>query len=212
DRPIPVRLTEKARQALRNFDPASSDNPRLRCEATSILFDWTFDSVVNRIEQQPSRITMRYGHMDLVRVIHMDRRTPPADVQPTRAGYSIGRWEGDTLVVETTAFTPGVLNADARILHGQRLRIVERFALDATGTRLTRSFSAEDPEYFADAWQGRDVVLPADVAYEPYQCRDLDGAPAGRSLRRAMRRGGPRTSGRPPASCNHRSRRPARVR
>ncbi len=180
DRPIPVRVTERARQALRNFDPASTDNPRLRCEPTSILFDWTFDSVANRIEQQPGRITIRYGHMDLQRVIHLDRNAPPADLQPTRSGFSTGRWEGDTLVVETTGFAPGVLNADARILHGTRLRIVERFSLDPSGTRLTRSFVAEDPEFFADSWQGTDVVLRADVPYEPYQCRDEGGAPAGR--------------------------------
>jgi hypothetical protein len=180
DRPIPVRLTDKGRQALQDFDPASTDNPRLRCEPTSILFDWTFDSVTNRIEQTPSRLTLRYGHMDLTRVIHLDREAPPAGVQASRAGYSIGRWEADTLVVETTAFAPGVLNADARILHGRQLRIVERFALDATGTRLTRSFVAEDPEYFADSWRGSDVVSPVDLAYEPYSCRDPGGAPAGR--------------------------------
>lgn len=180
DRPIPLRLTEKARQALQDFDPASTDNPRLRCEPTSILFDWTFDSVVNRIVQTPTRITMQIGHMDLARTIHLDRTAPPANVRPSRAGYSIGRWEGDVLVVETTAFEPGVLNADARILHGSRLRVVERFELDATGTRLTRSFVAEDPEYFADSWRGSDVVLPADVPYAPYSCEDPGGAPAGR--------------------------------
>lgn len=180
DRPIPVRLTARAEQALRNFDPASTDNPRLRCEPTSILFDWTFDSVVNQIEQTPTRITLRYGHMDLQRVIHLDRRAPPADVRPSRAGYSTGTWEGDTLVVTTTAFLPGVLNADARILHGGQLRVVERFTLEANGTRLRRQFAATDPEYFADTWQGVDEVLPADMPYEPYQCRDLGGAPAGR--------------------------------
>lgn len=180
DRPIPVGLTERGRQAVQRFDPASTDNPRLRCEPTSILFDWTFDSVVNRIEQTPARLTLRYGHMDLVRTIHLDRRAPPADVQPSRAGYSIGRWEGEVLVVETTAFAPGVLNADARILHGTRLRVVERFTLDATGTRLTRSFVAEDPEFFTDSWRGTDVVLPADVPFEPYSCLDPEGAPAGR--------------------------------
>jgi hypothetical protein len=180
DRPIPAGLTERGRQAVQRFDPASTDNPRLRCEPTSILFDWTFDSVVNRIEQTPARLTLRYGHMDLVRTIHLDRRAPPADVQPSRAGYSIGRWEGEVLVVETTAFSPGVLNADARMLHGTRLRVVERFTLDATGTRLTRSFVAEDPEFFTDSWRGTDVVLPADVPFEPYSCLDPEGAPAGR--------------------------------
>jgi len=180
DRPVPVRLTDAGRKALEKFDPASRDNPRLRCEPTGILFDWTFDSVVNRVEQTPARITMRYGHMDLLRVIHLDRKAPPPDVRPSRSGYSIGHWEEDVLVVQTTAFAPGVLNADARILHGSRLQVVERFELDTTGSRLTRSYVATDPEFFADSWKGTDVVFPADVAYARYSCRDPGGAPASR--------------------------------
>jgi hypothetical protein len=178
DRPIPVKLTATGRKALETFNPASPDNPRLRCEPTGILFDWTFDSVVNRITQSPTRISMRYGHMDLARTIHLDRQAPPANAKPTREGYSIGRWEGDALVVETTNFLPGVLNADSRILHGAKLRITERFELDAASHRLTRRYEAVDPEYFEDTWRGADVVLPSDVAYAPYRCKDAGGAPS----------------------------------
>jgi hypothetical protein len=181
ERPIPVKLTATGRQALERFDPATRDNPRLRCEPTNFLFDWTFDSVVNRIEQTPQRITLRIGHMDLARVIHLDAKPGAAKPAPSRAGYSVGRWEGDVLVVETTGFLPGVLNADARVLHGRSLKVTERYALDATGTRLTRSYEAVDPEYFADTWRGQDVVFPSDVPYEPYRCKDPGGAPgAGR--------------------------------
>jgi hypothetical protein len=178
DRPIPVKLTDAGRAAVAKFNPASRDNPRLRCEPTGIVFDWTFDSVVNRIEQSPARIAMQYGHMDLARVIHLDRSAPPANLKPSRAGYSIGRWEGDTLVVETTGFLPGVLNADERILHGARLRVIERFELDFAAHKLTRRYEAVDPEYFAGAWRGEDVVFASDVSYAPYRCKDLGGAPA----------------------------------
>jgi hypothetical protein len=180
DRPVPVRLTETGRKALEDFNPATRDNPRLRCEPTGIIFDWTFDSVVNRIEQTPASITLRYGHMDLARVIHLERKAPPANLRPSVAGYSVGRWEGNVLVVETTGFAPGVLNADSRILHGKGLRIVERFEMDATGSRLARTYTAEDPEYFADSLKGTDVVFPADVPFEKYSCRDPGGAPAAR--------------------------------
>jgi hypothetical protein len=179
DRPIPVKLTAAGRKALESFNPASTDNPRLRCEPTGILFDWTFDSVPNRITQTPTAITMRYGHMDLARTIHLDK-TAPADAKPTRAGYSVGRWDGDVLVVETTRFLPGVLNADSRMLHGSRLRVVERFWLDATGRRLTRSYEAADPEDFEDTWRGQDVVMPSEFAFAPYRCEDRGGAPAAR--------------------------------
>jgi Family of unknown function (DUF6152) len=183
NRPIPVRLTVTGRQALEKFDPASTDNPRLRCEPTGILFDWTFDSVVNRIVQTPTRITLQYGHMDLTRVIHLDNAARPG-VKPSRAGYSSGRWEGNVLVVETTRFLPGVLAADARVLHGTKLRVTERFELDATGRKLMRRYEAVDPEYFEDVWRGEDVVMPSDIAFAPYRCSDPGGAP---SVNRAAR-------------------------
>jgi len=178
DRPIPVALTETGRRALQSFNPASRDNPRLRCEPTNFLFDWTFDSVVNRIEQTPTAITMRIGHMDMLRTIHLDQKAPPANVKPSREGYSIGRWEGDVLVVESSHFLPGVLNADARMLHGAGLRVTERYELDATGRVLTRRFEARDPEYFTDVWKGTDTVQPSEVPYSPYRCKDPGGAPA----------------------------------
>jgi hypothetical protein len=71
-----------------------------------------------------------------------------------------------------------VLNADSRILHGAKLRITERFELDAASHRLTRRYEAVDPEYFEDTWRGADVVLPSDVAYAPYRCKDAGGAPS----------------------------------
>ena len=182
DRPIPVKLTDTGRQALATFNPASRDNPRLRCEPTNILFDWTFDSVPNRITQSADRITMQYGHMDLERVIHLDGKAPPAGTRPTRTGYSVGRWEGNVLLVETTAFKPGVLNADARVLHGPGLKVIERFELDAAGTQLTRRYEATDPAYFADTWRGEDIVYPSDVSYAPYRCKDPGGAPATRLM------------------------------
>lgn len=178
DRPIPVTLTVQGRKSLESFDPASRDNPRLRCEPTNILFDWTFDSVPNRIAQSGDRITMQYGHMDLARVIHMDGKPVPPGTRPSAAGYSTGRWDGDVLVVETTRFKPGVLNADARVLHGTGLRVLERFELDAAGGQLRRRYEASDPAYFSDSWRGEDVVFPSDVPYAPYRCKDPGGAPA----------------------------------
>jgi Family of unknown function (DUF6152) len=178
NRPIAVTLTAAGRKALERFNPASTDNPRLRCEPTGILFDWTFDSVGNHIVQSPTQITMQYGHMDLGRVIHLDQQTIPPGAKLTRAGYSIGRWESNVLVVETGRFQPGVLNADARVLHGSQLHVTERFELDATATKLTRRYEAVDPEYFSDVLRGVDEVYPSPLPFAPYRCKDPGGAPA----------------------------------
>src|SRR4029453_10678784 len=135
------------------------DNPRFRCETTSILFDWTFDGPVNRIIQNKDAIVIQYGQMDLHRTVHMNMKTHPANVKPSRAGHSIGRWEGDVLVVDTVAFQPGVLNAPVR--HGDKLHVVERFTLDPKTMKLTRAYVAEDPDYLKGQYTGSGVAAPA---------------------------------------------------
>ena len=82
----------------------------MRCETTSILFDWTFDGAVNRITQNDDTIVIQYGQLGFTRTIHMNMTEHPAGVEPSRAGHSIGRWEGDVLVVDTVGFAPGVLS------------------------------------------------------------------------------------------------------
>src|SRR5690554_2881803 len=52
----PVEPTALGAQAAAGFDLRSSDNPRMRCEITSIIFDWDFDGPVNRITQHDDRI------------------------------------------------------------------------------------------------------------------------------------------------------------
>ncbi len=161
-------LTAEGEAAAAAF--TREDNPRFRCETTSILFDWTFDGPVNRIEQTDDSITLRYGQMGLTRTIHLNGARP-ANVAPSRAGYSVGRWENDVLVVETTAFLPGVLNAPVR--HSDRLRVVERFALDPTTFELTRSYEATDPVYLQGTYAGSDVIQIADAPYTEDNCREL---------------------------------------
>jgi hypothetical protein len=172
NRPSAFPLTAAGQQAIANFDGGSTDNPRLRCEATNILFDWSFEADVNRITQQDDRITLLYGSMNLERTIHLDVAEHPKDPAPTRAGHSIGRWEGDALVVETVAFEPGILSADARIPHSNQLRVTERFTLDSDKGTLTRSYVAEDPLYLQKPFTGADTVQVADVPYQRTDCDD----------------------------------------
>ena len=172
NRPSALPLTEAGRKAIEGFDGASTDNPRLRCEPTNILFDWAFETDVNRIEQTPAAMTFRYGSMGLERTVHMNLDAHPRDVTPSRAGHSIGRWEGDTLVVDTVGFEPGILSADGRVPHSGALHVVERFTLDNDGRALRRSFVATDPSYFEGEYRGADTVYVADVPYQPIRCDD----------------------------------------
>jgi hypothetical protein len=143
----------------------------MRCETTSVIFDWTFDGPVNRIIQNGRTIEILYGQMNLKRTIHLNMKAHPATIKPTRAGHSIGRWEKDVLVVDTVGFLPGVLSPP--VLHSDKLHIVERFSLDPKTMALTRNYSAEDPVYVKGQYVGLDVVTIADAAYTPDTCAEL---------------------------------------
>jgi hypothetical protein len=163
-----TELTELGEKAAAAF--VRDDNPRFRCETTSIVFDWTFDGPVNRIAQTRDTIVIQYGQMDLKRTVHMNQKAHPANVTPTRAGHSIGRWEGDVLVVDTVGFLPGVLNAPVR--HSDKMHVLERFSLDAKTMKLARSYEVEDPVYLKGKYTGSDVIQPADAAYTGDTCKE----------------------------------------
>ncbi len=167
----PVTFTAAGRaaaEALRKAPP--QDNPRMRCEITSILFDWVFDGPINRITQGKDEITLEYGR-GLKRTIHMNMTSHPSNFVPSRAGHSIGHWEGDTLVVDTVGFLPGMLAAP--VMNSAKLHVVERFTLDPKRLALKREYVAEDPVYYTDKYVGSDIVLPADAPFAVDQCKEL---------------------------------------
>jgi hypothetical protein len=163
-----TELTDAGTAFAAKFTQA--DNPRFRCETTSIIFDWTFDGPVNRITQNRDTIVIEYGQMNLRRTVHMNMKAHPANVRPTRAGHSIGRWEGDVLVVDTVGFLPGILTG--QVPNSDKLHVIERFSLDPQTMQLTRSYVAEDPVYLKGQYSGSDVVQIADAPYTRDTCKE----------------------------------------
>jgi len=171
-RPSPVALTDAGKKAAEGFDPSSPDNPRLRCEPTNILFDWTFETFVNRITQDENAIRIRYGAMGIDRTIWLNEKEHPASIEPSVAGHSIGHWDNDVLVVDTVGFKPGVLSADTSTMHSDALHVIERFSLDVDKGALRREYVAVDPKYFTGEYRGADAVLVSDLPYETPSCDD----------------------------------------
>ncbi|MGD8339809.1 MAG: DUF6152 family protein [Gammaproteobacteria bacterium] len=159
---------QAAADAIRAIPP--SENLRAQCRITSILFDWVFDGPINRITQRGDTITFEYGR-DLVRTVYLGMDEHPAAVAPSRAGHSIGRWDGDTLVVDTVGFEPGILGGN--VAHTADLHVVERFSLDTDTMSLRRDYMATDPANFTDEYVGYDIVKPADAPFAVDECREL---------------------------------------
>jgi len=88
-------------------------------------------------------------------------------------GHSIGKWDGDTLVVETTGFSEGFLDGRRGIKHSDQLRMIERFTLDPDKVSLKREFEGEDPVYLTAGFSGSDEIFLSETVFEPYDCEDL---------------------------------------
>ncbi len=99
-----------------------------------------------RIVQTPALIVLMFD--DLVhRSIWMDGRSLETDPNPTWLGYSVGRWEGDTLVVESNGFTDrSWLDFDGHP-HTEELRITERYSRTTVG-RIDRQATLTDPKAY----------------------------------------------------------------
>ncbi len=120
-------------------------------------------------------VTFVYEMNHQVRVIVMDKPQPPLEIQfadPRYNGHSVGHWEGDTLVVESTGFyEPTFLDATG-LPHGDEMRIVER--IRKLGNTLEDVVTIHDPEMYTRDWQARFVYDERnDVRLEEYACNDV---------------------------------------
>src|SRR5262249_40087359 len=98
-----------------------------------------------RIMQSPTEVALLYDGAARYRQIYMDGRTLPKDPNPTWLGYSVGRWEGDTLVVESAGFNDRSWLDRAGHPHSESLRVTEGFG----GLVLAHSIfktPSDDPE------------------------------------------------------------------
>lgn len=164
-----TELTEAGEKAAAAFQ--REDNPRFHCQFTSIVFDWTFDGPVNRITQNKDTMVLEYGQFGFKRTVYMNKQHPQ-NLKPSRGGHSTGRWEGDTLVVDTVGFLPGFLNTPVR--NSNQMHVVERFSLDPNKMALTRSYTVEDPVYLKGKYTGSETILVADAPFNPGKCQELN--------------------------------------
>jgi hypothetical protein len=95
-----------------------------------------------------ARVTFRLDAFNVERVVHLDRPTQPGE--PALLGHSRGRWEGDTLVVETAGFAAHPEGYAFDLPSSAAKRIVERFTLSADRKHLDYQAIVEDPEYLAE--------------------------------------------------------------
>jgi len=135
------RLTAEALKAF-PLDPA--DDPGfLRCEPWGLARQMFAPHQLEIRQRGNDRIELRYGEWDARRTVYLDGRASPANQPPSRLGHSVGRWDGDALVVETSRVAANLAPWDAR--HTDQLRIVERYTRSKDGDTLLLTATLTDP-------------------------------------------------------------------
>ena len=165
-------LTDKGKEMFTSYSPAMSSEAH--CVPSPAPWLMT-QPVVYQFERSSGRVLIHVDWMGAERTIYLDGRDHPPRDRRFAQGHSIGRWEDDVLVVDTTNFTDGVR---AGIAWGEERHLTERFALDEGGTTMTYSFVWEDPEYLAAP-----VSESAQMRYRP----DLEPTNSGCDLDSAER-------------------------
>jgi hypothetical protein len=110
-----------------------------------------------------------YDH--LIRQVYTDGREHRTDLAPSWMGDSTGRWEGDTLVVETINFNDKTWLDRTGVPHSEELRVVERIrALDAD--HLEIDITMEDPVALTQPWHTKRRLRRTDWTIEEFSCMD----------------------------------------
>jgi hypothetical protein len=164
-------LTEAGQTALDALE--LGDRYDMSCVFTNVVTEWSGDSgeVVNRVVQRGDTITMQYGRLGVERTIHMNMSEHPDSIEPSVTGHSIGRWEDDTLIVDTIGFQAGLFNG--RTPHSDQLHVIEEFSFDTETQQLRRTYTANDPLYWTGEQTGSNATNVSTVPYFSEVCEDL---------------------------------------
>ena len=163
-----MALTPAGKEWLENYLPYY-DQPDVRCTSIGLpaLATYSFPFEVIKSEK---RFTMIYEYLSKVRRVWMDGRAPSEFMPPSRMGHSNGRWEGSTLIIDTTLLEKTVRDFRGELI-SENARIEERYSLSEDGNTLSAVLTIFDPDsYERPPVRRRRWVRKENTEIFPYTC------------------------------------------
>jgi len=176
--PMMQLLTPTGEKAVAAYDPFR-DDPTFRCDPVAVRRVWGAPGTPLEIVRDGADVVLHHEWMDVRRIVHMNTTAHPKDGPRSSLGHSIGRFEGNTLVIETANYSAGVLNQYVEqpgqptkgLLHSAALTSVERLRLDAARQRLVVEIDLTDPVFFMQPFPRATMeYAPSDLTIEPFNC------------------------------------------
>lgn len=163
-------VNDAARAEIARWDPL--DNDLLRCGTKGMPLIMITPAPVEFV-RVGDRIEMYIEEYDSRRTIHLSESAqPPAE--PTQMGFSRGRFEAETLVVETSRIRAQYFDPDG-VPQSDQIRLVERFTPNAGYSRLDYTITVTDPVYFTEPFElERYFVWKPEMSVVPYECLERE--------------------------------------
>lgn len=153
------------RQRLANF---SKDSPQARCLPSAPL---RYGPLWEFVQSKDFLVYISDDESPGFHQIYLDGRGHPADPNPAWYGHSIGRWSGDTLIVDRVAFDPRVwLDIEAHP-HSDKLHIIERYHRPDFG-HMEIETTVDDPGVLAKPWTQKRVADLANEEIYEFICQE----------------------------------------
>lgn len=149
-----LSINDKAIQAAADFDPLSSDNPNATCigrPTPGAFVSTNLYMMEIEIKEDEDLIMIRSERDAEERTVYMDGRAHPSSDQVFKAGHSIGWWEGETLVVDSTNFPFHRSPYQTGVPSSTSKHVVERYRLNEEGSQIEAEFMLEDSEYLTES-------------------------------------------------------------
>jgi hypothetical protein len=163
--PWSAKLTEERADGARGMDdPAAYCVPGM---PKLLVLPYPY-----KIAQVPGMMLMLYEGFTTFRQIFTDGRALPKDPQPSWLGYSVGRWEGDTFVVETIGVNERTWLDNAGRPHSDAMHLTERYTRKDFG-HLDMQLTIDDPKAYTKPWSvSENATLMADTDLLEYICSE----------------------------------------
>ena len=164
--------------ALKRYPLDPADDPGfLRCEPWGAARQIFAPHQLEIRLRGTDRLELRYGEWDGRRTIYLDGRARAA-AQATAMGHSAGRWDGETLVVETGGIAANIImlpDLSAMGEHSDQLRVVERYTRSKDGNTLLLTATLADPRSFREPlvlnkiwrWAPKQQITPYEDCERP---------------------------------------------
>jgi hypothetical protein len=161
----------------------TNKDPHSRCDPPGVPRVYLFDGPLEII-QTGNRVFIFYEEGHYWREIWMDGRALPKDPDPTYMGYSIGRWDEDTLIVDTAGFNDKTWLDHVGHPHSEALHVVERIrGVDSETLQVT--FMFDDPKAYDKPWTAVPKILKLQPGRElgEFFCVADDSRSAGKAVK-----------------------------